>query len=169
MTDVSSSPHLFRRQISLHERGRDSDVSSKIRKSESIHRLRRNFEYGRFLSVEQRSISDTEDNAINTPSIQEDCPFKTKSCANLELSCLHVNSSATSTPPRSPGSVLVKEKFIELPKHYAKSIHGSSTSVSTSQRDSRENISVTMNVTETAKKFAKARFTTTRVDEAQCE
>lgn len=72
----------------------------------SLVTLRRNLEFSRFLSVDQRSISDTEDN-VNNESLLNQKKNQTQSCANLRMAY---------TAPHSPGAVVVKEVYIEDPK-----------------------------------------------------
>lgn len=85
----------IRRQKSLHE----SEPQL------SLVTLRRNLEFPRFLSVDQRSISDTEDN-INNESLINQKKNQTQSCANLRMAY---------TAPHSPGDVVVKEVYIDDP------------------------------------------------------
>lgn len=124
-------------------------------------RPRRNYEYSRFMSVDHRSISDTEDNvAIEFGLMKKKPSSKTQSCANITLSC---------QAPRSPGAILVKEKFIEFPKQVA---HRTS-SLGNNYVECRANMKSTAASSESVAKItrkrssSKPRFTTTKVDESQ--
>lgn len=117
---------------------------------------RRNYEYSRFISVDQRSISDTEDNiAIEFGSMKKKPSTKTQSCQTL-----------SNMGPRSPGAILVKEKFIEFPKHVA---HRTSSLgyESTENVKSIATSSESMSKLTTKRSTSKPRFTTTKVDESQ--
>lgn len=162
----------IRKQTSLH--GSESTVSvSSLRQSsnmgtpDSFHRFpRRNIEYSRFMSVDQRSISDTEDNVtIDSSNMKCQDASKTQSCANIQLSC---------TAPRSPGTIVVKEKYIELPKQKAQSIRTSKTAKDLQElaENTKKSVSLTSSaesVTKLGPKGAstKPRFTTTKVDETE--
>lgn len=140
---VFTRSQLIRKQTSLHSSESTPSVSNLryTSKPDSSHRFpRRNFEYSRFMSVDQRSISDTEDN-VESSSMKEKDNSKTQSCANIQLS---------SVSPRSPGAILVKESYIELPKQKA-------IPASTESDNNRL----------TRSGSAKPRFTTTKVDESQ--
>lgn len=125
---------------------------------------RRNYEYSRFMSVDHRSISDTEDNvAIEFGSMKKNGSTKTQSCANITLSCL---------APRSPGAILVKEKFIEFPKHVAHRTNSlGKNHVARTESDSnvKSMAASSESVAKLTKKrsTSKPRFTTTKVDESQ--
>lgn len=153
----------MQKQFSMHGSESASSIGS-LRQipnitSDSSRFPRRNIEYSRFMSVDQRSISDTEDNVVIESGCMQNKENKTQSCANI--SC---------TAPRSPGAIVVKEKYIELPKqmaHMAKSpskdcyesVEGSKNSTSlTSSSESVSRLSKT--------ERTKPRFTTTKVDES---
>lgn len=147
----------IRKQKSLH----GSETMPVITGETSNRFPRRNYEYSRFMSVDQRSQSDTEDNvAIESGHCMKSKDSKTQSCANLKLSC---------AAPRSPGALVIKEKYIELPKQVAKRTNSSSSkdkdldtlTKSTSLTSSIESI------TRLSGKATKPRFTTTKVDESQ--
>lgn len=132
--------------------------------SDSVGRFpRRNIEYSRFLSVDQRSISDVEDNVTIESGSMNNKDNKTQSCANI--SCIAPRS------PRSPGAIVVKEKYIELPKqvaHMAKSPSKDHCEPVDSSRNSTSLTSSTESVSRLAKsERTKQRFTTTKVDESQ--
>lgn len=163
---VTRSPNIqIQKQSSLH--GSESTASfSNLRQTDASHRFpRRNFEYSRFMSIDQRSISDTEDNvATDLSSITNKDSDKTQSCANIQMSCL---------APRSPGAIVVKEKYIELPKQRAQSIR-----TPASARDQQEfgdgakkSVSLTSSIECMSRASkngpSKPRFTTTKVDESQ--
>lgn len=145
---ISNAAKVLEEIISRSESGVPS-----IRKQQSLHesepqlslvKLRRNLEFSRFLSVDQRSISDTEDNA-NNESLFNQKKDQTQSCANLRMGY---------TAPRSPGAVVVREVFIEDPtcaKLNVAVTRGDGTSV-------RSNSGTAPN---------KPRFTTVRIDESQ--
>lgn len=154
------------RQTSLHCSESTSSVSSLRQSSgtatsDSVNRFpRRNFEYSRFMSVDQRSISDTEDNVAIESNHMKPNDNKTQSCANIKLSC---------NAPRSPGTIVVKEKYIELPKQRAKSVRTNSTSHDQESDGSMKSTSLTTSMESVARlpKNTKPRFTTTKVDESQ--
>ncbi|XP_055304476.1 inositol hexakisphosphate and diphosphoinositol-pentakisphosphate kinase isoform X5 [Sitodiplosis mosellana] len=154
------------KQTSIHGSESTSSVgssrpSSGMPQSDSVNRFpRRNYEYSRFMSVDQRSISDTEDNVDIESDYIKPNDNKTQSCANIKLSC---------TLPRSPGAIVVKEKYIELPKQRAHSIRTSSTSTNQEADSSMRSISLTSSMESVARlpKTTKPRFTTTKVDESQ--
>lgn len=117
---------------------------------------RRNYEYSRFISVDHRSISDTEDNVANEfGSMKKKSTTKAQSCQTL-----------SSLGPRSPGALLVKEKFIEFPKHVAHRT-GSLGYESTENVKSMPASSESMSKLMTKRSTSKPRFTTTKVDESQ--
>lgn len=176
-TEVSTDASMrtfnfqFQKQTSLH--GSQSTVSvaslrqtSNMATPDSFHRFpRRNFEYSRFMSVDQRSISDTEDNvAVDLSVMKNQDSNKTQSCANIKLSC---------NAPRSPGAIVVKEKYIELPKQRAHSIRTSSTGNDPLEHGESATRSVSLTSSaECVSKWPKSgstkrRFTTTKVDESQ--
>lgn len=147
-----------------NEREKENASTMKLKKSSSIHRLLRNIELTRFLSVDQRSISDTEESSSNALLSHENKKFRTKSCANLSSS----NSGQLSTP-QSPGAVLIKETFIELPKQKVKNFNSSdspiastSTSNITSNSILRKDNSINRRLL-----LSNPRFKTTRVDESE--
>lgn len=161
------------KQRSLHGSPLSSNQGSpsKIPKSQSIHRFpRRNIEFSRFMSMDQRSISDTEDN----DQIQDADEHKTKSCVNLRLTCTN-----PAQPPHSPGIVVVKAKFIELPKRVAHSFHGktvASSQLKDQRADSANFINDKKPITSMSSSTecvlmqpsaTKPRFITTKVDESQ--
>lgn len=121
---------------------------------------RRNYEYSRFISVDQRSISDTEDNVANEfGSINKKGTSKTQSCQTLSCAA-----------PRSPGAILVKEKFIEFPKHVAHRtsslgyVESTDNTIAKTIPASSESMSKLMTRKNST---TKPRFTTTKVDESQ--
>lgn len=123
-----------------------------IRKQKSLHEsepqlslvtLRRNLEFSRFLSVDQRSISDTEDN-VNNESLLTQKKSQTQSCANLRMAY---------TAPQSPGTVIVKEMYIEDLKCAKLNVPASRVEGASS--------------TESIGRSNKPRFTTVRIDESQ--
>lgn len=159
------------KQMSLHGSESTSSVGSLKTNSgvpsepDSVSRFpRRNFEYSRFMSVDQhdqRSISDTEDNvAIESDYIKPNDNKTSQSCANIKLSC---------TAPRSPGAIVVKEKYIELPKQRAQSVRTNSTSNDKESDTRTRSTSLTSSMESVARlpKTTKPRFTTTKVDESQ--
>lgn len=148
------NPHAhIKKQASLH----NSESASSVTLCDTSQRTpRHNYEYSRFLSVDQRSISDTEDNvAIEFGSIKKRGNTKTQSCQTL-----------SSLAPRSPGAILVKEKFIEFPKHVAQR-------TSSLGYESTENVKSMAASSESMSKLTKKRsssrprFTTTKIDESQ--
>lgn len=169
MTKSALPRNQVSKQISLHDSESTPSVSSfrhsTMPTSDSENRYpRRNFEYSRFMSVDQRSISDTEDNVAIESSHLNPKESKTQSCANLKLSCV---------APRSPGAIVVKEKYIELPKQRTQSVRTSSTSYDKEETDNavRSTSSLTSSMESVARVFMpkaiKPRFTTTKVDESQ--
>lgn len=163
---IKRSPNIpIHKQFSLHGSESSSLIGSFTQMShmtsDSASRFpRRNFEYSRFMSVDQRSISDTEDNvAIEYGSIHNK-ESKTQSCANI--SCI---------APRSPGAIVVKEKYIELPKqvaHIAKSPSKDHCEPHDGSKNSTTPASSTESVSRLTKpERTKQRFTTTKVDESQ--
>lgn len=146
----------IQKQISLYERDSGPMIqpdSMEMINSKKSPSTRRNAEFYRFLSVDQRSISDTEDNVSCSQYEHEwDKPScKTKSCANLKISCA---AAAPQSAPHSPGAVLVKEKYIDLPKRAARSFHGKTDAE-------------TANGCIPNGQKPKPRFTTTRVNESE--
>lgn len=161
--NVTSMSSTMRKQLSLHE---TSSVTSLINlnKENAEKYPRRNIELSRFLSVDNRSISDTEDsNEASNSGFSHRNDGKTQSCANLKLSF---------TVPHSPGAVVVKEKYIELPKRVTHSFHGK-TSKSSIQLNDPHSMQINDNTKRcsTSKQsisgMTKPRFTTTMVDETQ--
>lgn len=148
----------MRNQLSFYASESTSSVSSlRTTAPDAIQRFpRRNVEYSRFMSVDQRSISDTEDNVANEyGSIKRKNSAKTQSCANIKLSC---------AAPRSPGALLVKEKYIELPKQVAHRTNSSGKD----QAETVDNASSMESIARMPKNGAnKPRFTATKVDESQ--
>lgn len=115
---------------------------------------RHNYEYSRFISVDQRSISDTEDNVANEfGSIERKGKSKTQSCQALST-------------PRSPGAILVKEKFIEFPKHVA---HRTSSLgyVENTENAAKPMPASSESMSKLPTRKNSSRFTTTKVDESQ--
>ncbi|XP_031625387.1 inositol hexakisphosphate and diphosphoinositol-pentakisphosphate kinase isoform X4 [Contarinia nasturtii] len=163
-TLARSTNYQIQKQTSLHggEGMPTTTTTSREKQRDSINRFpRRNFEYSRFMSVDQRSQSDTEDNvAIIEPGHMKTIDSKTQSCANLKLS---------STSPRSPGALVVKEKYIELPKHVAQSIRSNASSSSRDQEPDTKSTSLTSSTESIARLSVKVtpRFTTIKVDESQ--
>lgn len=154
-TATRSSNSQMHKQASLHGSESASSVYSLRNSSNTTicdRTPRRNYEYTRFMSVDQRSISDTEDNvAIEFGSIRQTDGSRARSCANLKLSC-HA--------PRSPGAILVREKFIELPKLKAQRTRSVGMEQEHNLNESIESVSK-------VPKNGKPRFTTTKVDESQ--
>lgn len=153
--------HSVQKQMSFHESGSTMSLTAYCHQRSDAGRYpRRNVEYSRFLSVDQRSISDTEDNSGGGVEFSERSDSKTQSCANLvKLSPL---------PPHSPGAVLVKEKYIELPKRFA---HRSLTPSITREKiqfslSVDRSIAVCPTIASTASGIIKPRFITTKVDES---
>lgn len=131
---------------------------SNMAMSDSISRFpRRNFEYSRLMSVDQRSISDTEDSVAIESDYMKGKNNKTQSCADIKLSC---------TAPRSPGTIVVKEKYIELPKQMARAISSSTDHESDAWKNSTSLISSTESMARLSNTI-KPRFTTIKVDESQ--
>lgn len=152
-TNFKPAQLYVQKQTGLHS----SESASSVTLCDTTQRTpRRNYEYSRFISVDQRSISDTEDNVANEfGPMRKKSSTKTQSCQTL-----------SSLGPRSPGAILVKEKFIEFPKHVAhrtNSLGLESTENVKSMAASSESMSKL-----TAKRsLSKPRFTTTKVDESQ--
>lgn len=150
-----SAKRGVRKQISLHESSSTMSLTTFSHQRSDVDRYpRRNVEYSRFLSIDHRSISDTEDNVAGcSVALAKGVDTKTQSCANLKLS------------PHSPGAVLIKERFIELPKRFARrSLTPSSTSDNVQfTYDRKVMASTSMGSTSTLK----PRFITTKVDESQ--
>lgn len=159
----SSNPHM-QKQSSLHCSESTSSMYSLKNSSNSTicdttNRFpRRHYEYSRFMSMDQRSISDTEDNVAieSTPIKRKDGP-KTQSCANIRLSC---------QTPRSPGAIVVKEKYIELPKKVTHRTNSAGLELVENVDISKSVASSTESVAKLSKN-GKPRFTTTKVDESQ--
>lgn len=153
---VSTAAKVLEDIINKSEKRQPGDP---IRKQKSLHEseshlslvtLRRNLEFSRFLSVDQRSISDTEDNVTNDTELdQTNC--KTQSCANLKLSC---------TAPHSPCSIAMRGKYIENSKRVSHSFHGKPTAPM--QKDGLVSTSSMDNVIK-----PNTRFTTVKIDETQ--
>lgn len=157
-TLTSSTNAEVRKPLSFHGSESTSSVSSlKKTAPDAMHRFpRRNLEYSRFMSVDQRSISDTEDNVANEyGSIKRKNSAKTQSCANIKLSC---------AAPRLPGALLVKEKYIELPKQVAHRTNSSGRDQAETTDDAASMESVVRMPKNGPNKL---RFTTTKVDESQ--
>lgn len=152
---LSSNPQM-QKQTSLH--GSESASSVCSLRTICDRTPRRHLEYSRFMSVDQRSISDTEDNvAIECSPMRTRGGPKTQSCANIKLSCQAL---------RSPGVILVKEKYIELPKQVAQRTN--SVGIVENLDKSKSVASSTESVTKLPKNGPnKPRFTTTKVDESQ--
>lgn len=154
----ASAARGVRKQISLHESGSTmslTTISHSHQRSDVERYPRRNVELSRFLSIDHRSISDTEDNAAggSAPFAQR-ADTKTQSCANLKLS------------PHSPGAVLVKEKYIELPKRFARrSLTPSSTSDNMQLAYDRRVLPASASMGSTS--AMRPRFVTTKVDESR--
>lgn len=154
----SSNPQM-QKQYSLHCSESTSSMYSLKNSSNSTicdtPFPRRHHEYSRFMSVDQRSISDTEDNLTSESNFMKRTNgSKTQSCADLKLSC---------QPLRSPGIIVVKEKYIELPKkmaHRTKSAGAENVYRSKSVTSSSESVAK-------LSRNGKPRFTTTKVDESQ--
>lgn len=99
----------------------------------------------------------------------------------MKLSCA-VQGGQT-TAPNSPGAVLVKEKFIELPKRVARNFHGKrqlNTIENISNEKSKENQTATVLMSSSNESIfkngqsklmviTKPRFTTTMVNEVPYE
>lgn len=157
LTDTTNiaklAPTLVQKQTSLH----NSESASSVTLCDTTQPTpRRNYEYSRFISVDHRSISDTEDNVANEfDSMQKKTSTKTQSCQTL-----------SSLGPRSPGAIVVKEKFIEFPKHVA---HRTSSLgfESTENINSMAASSESMSKPTTKRSSSRPRFTTTKVDESQ--
>lgn len=148
---ILKSPNSrIQKQISLYERGSGSmtQPDQTCNNNKCSPSARRNAEFYRFLSVDQRSISDTEDNVLSSQHEWEQRSNRTKSCANLKISCAHQSA------PHSPGAVLIKEKYIDMPKRVARSFHGKTDAETT-------DICVPNGQQKT-----KPRFTTSRVNES---
>lgn len=172
-TTISCLPPLenddFRRQLSPKSPGIISNAAKvlediinnsesgvpSIRKQKSLHEsepqlslvtLRRNLEFSRFLSVDQRSISDTEDN-VNNESLLNEKKNQTQSCANLRMAY---------TASHSPGAVVVKEVYIEDPKCSKRNVAAPRV----------EGVSSTESIGRSAA-LNKPRFTTVRIDESK--
>lgn len=121
---ILKSPNSkIQKQISMYERdsGSMTRPEQTSNHNESSPSTRRNAEFYRFLSVDQRSISDTEDNVSFGHDEWKQRSNRTKSCANLKISC---TMGAHKSAPHSPGAVLVKEKYIDVPKRIACNFHG---------------------------------------------
>lgn len=121
---LKSPNSRIQRQISMYERESSSMTQHDQTSNNNLKSSpapRRNAEFYRFLSVDQRSISDTEDNICSSQHEWEKQSNITKSCANLKTSCA---AAAHQSAPHSPGAVLIKEKYIDLPKRAARSFHG---------------------------------------------
>lgn len=167
MPPAKSENSITRKQISLFERNLSRDSSPSLPKSISAHRIiRRTVGMSRFISVDQHSVSDTEDNALT--SLGERRTTKTRSCVNLK-------TSSTLTPSTSgnhyPGTVLVKAKFIELPKRVARSFHGKTPYSKKDVRD-KPNSTSTESIFKHVQRpenqaLNKPRFTTTKVYESK--
>lgn len=144
----------------------DRNYVTELRKSSSIHRLRRSVELTRFMSADQRSISDTEDSSTQVPNQA----LKTKSCANLELAHTNINQL---TALRSPGAIIVREKFIDFPKKLIRNVENNSCVSIAGRTESRENVVSTNTLDTNGRILARKntlpnpRFTTTRVDESE--
>lgn len=161
--NVTSMSSTVRKQFSLHE---TSSVTSLINlnKENAEKYPRRNIELSRFLSIDNRSISDTEDNnEASNSGFSNRNDGKTQSCANLKLSF---------AVPHSPGAVVVKEKYIELPKRVTHSFHGKTAKSSIQLNDStatqiNDNTKHCSMSKQSIGGVTKPRFTTTIVDETQ--
>lgn len=159
----ASRTRSVRKQMSMHESGSTMSLGTYNHQKSDIERYpRRNVEYSRFLSIDHRSISDTEDNvASNAQFATARGDSKTQSCANLKLS---------PNLPHSPGAVVIKEKYIEPPKRF---VRGRSLTPSTSVHLSHSVDRMTtapgigMLKTSASGGALKPRFTTTKVDESQ--
>lgn len=163
----------FRRQISPKSPGIISNAAKVLefiinnsesgvpstRKQNSLHEsephlslvtLRRNLEFSRFLSADQRSISDTEDN-VNDESLLNQKKNQTQSCVNLRMAY---------AAPHSPGAVVMKEVYIEDPKCDKLNVVA----------PKGEGASSTESIGRSSNGIAapnKPRFTTVRIDESQ--
>lgn len=146
-TNIKLAHAHVHKQPSLH----NSESASSVTLCDPAQRTpRRNYEYSRFISVDQRSISDTEDNVANEfDSMQKKTTTKTQSCQTL-----------------SNGAILVKEKFIEFPKHVAHRT-GSLGFESTENVKSMAASTESMSKLPKKRSTSKPRFTTTKVDESQ--
>lgn len=146
------------KQMSLHESGSTMSLTTYCHQRSDAERYpRRNVEYSRFLSIDHRSISDTEDNSGGAVEFSQRSDSKTQSCANLvKLSPI---------PPHSPGAVVVKEKYIELPKRFAQRSLTPSEKLPYSLRVDR-GTAVCTTKPSTSSGAIKPRFITTKVDES---
>lgn len=159
----ASRTRSVRKQMSMHESGSTMSLGAYSHHKSDIERYpRRNVEYSRFLSIDHRSISDTEDNtATNVQLCTTRGNSKTQSCANLKLS---------PNPSHSPGAVLIKEKYIEPPKRF---VRGRSLTPTTgdnmhvSHSVDRMSASGSTLKISTSGGALKPRFITTKVDESQ--
>lgn len=150
----TTSPPV-QKQASLHNSESASSVT--LCETNTQRTPRRNYEYSRFISVDHRSISDTEDNvAIEFGSMKKKSNTKTQSCQTLSY-----------LAPRSPGAVLVQEKFIEFPKHVAHRTSSLGYVESTENVKSITAFSESMPKLPKKRSLSKPRFTTTKVDESQ--
>lgn len=151
----------IKKQISLYERDSGSmtqtdPIWNNNNNKKSLQSARRHAEFYRFLSVDQRSISDTEDNVTPNQHEWDKRSIKTKSCANLKISGApgaHLSAS------HSPGAVLVQEKYIDLPKRVARSFHGKTETDKANGR--------VENMLPNGLQKTRPRFTTTRVKESE--
>lgn len=152
-TNLTVAHAHVQKQPSLH----NSESASSVTLCDPTQRSpRRNYEYSRFISVDQHSISDTEDNVANEfGSMQKKTSTKTQSCQTLS----HIG-------PRSPGAIVVKEKFIELPKHVAHRTNSLGFE-SIENMHSMAASSESMSKLPKKRSTSRPRFTTTKVDESQ--
>lgn len=158
----SSNPQM-QKQTSLHSNDSASIVCG-LKNSSNMticdRTPRRNHEYTRCMSVDQRSISDTEDNvALESSTMKRKDDSKAQSCVNIKLSC---------QAPRSPGAFVIKETYIELPKQVAQRTQSMGTEQTEFSRKSKSAASSTESVSKPPKNGPiKPRFITTKVDESQ--
>lgn len=135
---------------------KQASLSSAIQCDRTQQSVQRRHNYERFISVDQRSISDTEDNVANEfGSIERKGTSKTQSCQTLSCS-----------NPRSPGAILVKEKFIEFPKHVAKRT-SSLGYVESTENAGKSTSASSESMSKLPTRKNSSRFTTTKVDESQ--
>lgn len=133
---LTDSPILrIQKQTSLFEQGSASMIQP--------HQTAKNY------------ASDTEDNVSANRFERDKDSNRTKSCANLKISCSGSHHSA----PHSPGAVLVQEKYIDMPmpKRVVRSFHG--------RTDTEPQPNSCTTSSGAAVAMPKPRFITTRVDE----
>lgn len=133
-TTIQKQISLYEKDLSMEHKNLANEVPKFIETPSNLKLARRRIgtvEAPTLISAEdlEKSMTNIEKNLCVALSSTKDKCSKTKSCVNLKSIVIPPSNapgiaSQIAAPSPPPGSVLVRESFIEPPKRVAKSFHG---------------------------------------------